>query len=414
MKKILTISVLTAVGALMTLTSCGEKPEVSSQPASEAPATSENGGSTTPTVATLTGSYLSPAKLSYMNARPTYNYYLTTYDFEGLQTYSDNTYILTVASMSYSGLILPEKGNEATGSERGNYVEKFYGTFTSQANALDETMLDIKLSVPTRVTNAYNCQYFVDTAAWTDAMADAVSKDQYGNISETKHTAQSYLASQAFNEVTVSVTTSTASFDYFVLREQGSADPTVTVSTDTKGLTGAYLTPAKLTYMNMRPNYNYYMTIFTQDYVEIYSDGNYVASVYSADYSGLILPETGNDATGSERTNYIESFYGKYTSKANELDDTMADIKLAKPTRATLDYDAHYFIDSAAWTEKMSNDTASVAMNPDGTQGEKTIQYHNGEEYLAAVDTKLVNGMDLSVTNSTASFDFVELANKRF
>ena len=51
---------------------------------------------------TLTGSYLSPAQLGYSNMRPTYNYYLTTFAFQNLETYSDNTYCLTLSSSTFS------------------------------------------------------------------------------------------------------------------------------------------------------------------------------------------------------------------------------------------------------------------------------------------------------------------------
>ena len=403
MKKILTISLLATMGALMTLTSCGGSKESTDSSANGV--SSEDTASSIQPVAErkLTGSYLTSAQLSYMNVRPTYNYYTTTFSFEGLETYSDGSYAFTLVSMCYSGLNLPEEGNDASGSERENFVKKFYGMYTSKVNELDDSMLDITLDIPTRVTNAYNCQYFVDTAAWTDAMATAVSTDSYGNVSDTKYTAETYLASQAFNKTTVSVTTSTASFDYFTLRETGSADPKVTVSTETYGLAGAYLSPSKLAYSNFRPTYNYYTTRFTEDYIETYSDGTYRADIISSMFSGLNLPEEGNDATGSDRANYIQSFYGKYASKTNELDETMIDLTIKSPTTVKLTYDAAYFIDSDNWTEDMSNATATT----DRTTGEKTINYKTGTEYLNAVK---FNDQEISVTTTTASFDFVQLS----
>ena len=407
MKKILSIGLLTAVGALMSLTSCGggsEKGSANSSASASDPVDSASSSAEhVVKERKLTGSYLTGAKLSYMNMRPTYNYYTTTFSFEGLETYSDNSYVFTLASMSYSGLNLPGEGNDASGSERENFVKKFYGTYSSKTNELDEGMLDITLEVPTRVTNAYNCQYFADTATWTDATAAAVSKDSYGNESETKYTAETYLASQAFNKTTVSVTTATASFDYFTLREDGSADPKVTVSTETYGLTGAYLSPSDLAYSNFRPTYNYYTTRYTEDYIETYSDGTYRADIICSMFSGLNLPEEGNDATGSDRANYIQSFYGEYTSKANELDETMIDLTIKSPTSVKLAYDAAYFVDSDNWTEAMSNATATT----DRATGEKTINYNNGKEYLNAVKYE---DKEISITTSTASFDFVKLS----
>ena len=87
---------------------------------------------------TLTGSYLSPAQLGYSNMRPTYNYYLTTFAFQNLETYSDNTYCLTLSSSTFSAVILPEEGNDATGNERNNSLVKYYGAFTSTVDDLDD------------------------------------------------------------------------------------------------------------------------------------------------------------------------------------------------------------------------------------------------------------------------------------
>ncbi len=405
MKKILTLTMLMSLSALLTLTSCGEDEGKKGDNSSANPISSEITSSSKEEKEErkLTGSYLTGAEFSYNNFRPTYNYHLTTFHFEGLETYSDGTYVFTLTSMSYSGLNLPEEGNDATGSERENYVKKFYGKYESKVNDLDDGMLDITLETPTRLTNAYNCQYFVDTAQWNDSMSQAVSTDSYGNVSDTKYTAETYLASEAFAKKTVSITTSTSSFDYFNLREEGEENPSVTVSKETYGLKGAYLSPANLIYMNHRPTYNYYTTTFVHDYIETYDDGTYRASILSSTFSGLYLPEEGNEATGSDRANYIQDFYGTYEAKTNELDETMIDLTLKVPTRAALTYDAAYFIDSANWTEEMSNATATT----DRATGEKTIIYKNGEDYLNA--TKFAEE-EISLTTTTASFDYLELS----
>ena len=122
--------------------------------------------------ATLTGNYISPAKMSYSNMRPTYNYYLTTFTFETLETYSDNTYCLTISSTCFSAVILPEEGNDATANERDNYLTKYYGTFTSEVDDLDEDTVYYTLSEPTRIVMAYDSSYYVDTANWTPEMKE--------------------------------------------------------------------------------------------------------------------------------------------------------------------------------------------------------------------------------------------------
>ena len=52
--------------------------------------------STPTTEKTLTNAFSSPAKITYNNFRPTYNYYLTTFSFETLEVYSDSTYAFSV------------------------------------------------------------------------------------------------------------------------------------------------------------------------------------------------------------------------------------------------------------------------------------------------------------------------------
>jgi hypothetical protein len=137
-------------------------------------------------VATLTADYSSPAQLSYVNMRPTYNYYLTTFTFEELETYSDNTYILTVSSSCFSGVILPEEGNAAQGNERTNYLTKYYGTFTKETDSLDDDTLYITSSLPTRIVSAYDSSYFVDTDNWTDTMKTKSADKTYSYNSQTQ------------------------------------------------------------------------------------------------------------------------------------------------------------------------------------------------------------------------------------
>jgi len=132
-------------------------------------------------VAKCTNGYLSPAVMSYSNMRPTYNYYLTTFTFESLQTFDDNTYVLQVSSSTFSALILPEEGNGAQGNERDNSLTSYYGTFTSEVDDLDPDGLNIKCSIPTRITLLKDSTFFVDTDNWTDDMKTkaAVTKSTY-------------------------------------------------------------------------------------------------------------------------------------------------------------------------------------------------------------------------------------------
>lgn len=50
----------------------------------------------------ITGIYLSPAQLSYINMRPEYNYYLTTFTQQEITLMDDNTYCLEVSAATFS------------------------------------------------------------------------------------------------------------------------------------------------------------------------------------------------------------------------------------------------------------------------------------------------------------------------
>ena len=199
MKKLLSI-ILTVVLVACLFTACGAAEE-----------------------AKVTGMYLSPAKLSYQNMRPTYNYYLTTFAHQELTILDDNTYCLIVSESTFSALELAESTNDAKGNERNNSVIKYYGTYTSKVNDLDEDLLDITISAPTRVVKTYDQTYWLDTDNWTDQMGKlvvpATGYDQttgapiYDENAEP-WTAEQYLKSMAFSEVTIQANQKTFSFDF--------------------------------------------------------------------------------------------------------------------------------------------------------------------------------------------------------
>lgn len=171
----------------------------------------------------VTGVYLTPAKLSYANMRPQYNYYMTTFAHQELTLLDDNTYCLIVSSSMFSALELAESTNDAKGNERNNSITKYYGTYTSQVNDLDEDLLDVTLSAPTRIVMSNDQTYWLDTDNWTEAMGKAVTPPA-GIDPETgapivdenaaAWTAAQYLESEAFAETTIQVNQKTASFDY--------------------------------------------------------------------------------------------------------------------------------------------------------------------------------------------------------
>jgi hypothetical protein len=190
--------------------------------------------------ATLLGAYSSPAHLSYVNMRPNYNYFLTTFSFETIKLYDDGTYVLDFSASTFSGIVLPETGNDATGNERENYLDTFAGTYTSATDSFDPNVLNCKFSAPTSLMQIYNQKYYVDTANWSDAMKEAtkVGKGTTDTTTgQTKVDHYDYYASGAeyLNGVTASdgdvlpahnyaafdasLDGSNASFDYVVIFE---------------------------------------------------------------------------------------------------------------------------------------------------------------------------------------------------
>ncbi len=188
-------------------------------------------GTTAAPEAKLVASYISPAKLSYNNMRPTYNYYLTTYDFFVLEEYSDNTYCLTFSTSTFSGLIIPEEGNAAQGNERDNSLWKYYGTITEKkADDLDPETMYYTLSEATRIIATVDSGYFVDTDNWTEDMKTKSADKTYAydaesgtqTVTGTKEyaTGAEYLAAKTITETKATVNTGSATLDYLTLTKK--------------------------------------------------------------------------------------------------------------------------------------------------------------------------------------------------
>lgn len=181
------------------------------------------GGSAASGNAKTVGVYLSPAELSYSNMRPQYNYYLTTFTQQEITLLDDNTYVAIVSASTFSALELAESTNDAKGNERTNSIVKYYGTYTSQVNDLDEDLLDVVLSAPTRVVESYDQTYWLDTDNWNDNMGKKVvpptGVDQNTGApiydpDAQPWTAAQFLESLSFTGASIQVNQKTASFDY--------------------------------------------------------------------------------------------------------------------------------------------------------------------------------------------------------
>lgn len=389
------LKIILLSSSLLGLMSCNESKPTNGNSANSNVGNSQNTGKKDdPTDVTLTGAYISPAVLQYQNMRPTNNYYVTTFSFETIQLYSDNTYCLTLDSSCFSGVVLPDVGNDATGSARESSVTRYYGTCTQKTNELDEDTLDVSLATPTRIVRNFNSNFYVDS----ENFHPVTGTGAYFN-KVTYETKEDFMKALAFKLVDVSVSKTAASFDFF---QTEALDEGTSISTSAVGysITGSYMSNASLGYMNVRPTYNYYVTTMNQQVLDLLDSTHYCFSIYSTSYSGLVLPEEGNGVQGSERANYVLSFYGTYTKTANDLDDSMSDISLSAPSRVTMNYDGKYYVDSDNWDDAAKTHTQFT----DNTTQE-VKQYASGSEYLNSFNTKATS---ISVTEGTANFDFVD------
>lgn len=173
---------------------------------------------------------------------------------------------------------------------------------------------------------------------------------------------------------------------------------------------GIYLSPAVMSYTNMRPSYNYYLTTFTQEELTLYENNTYCMIVSSCQFSAVILDENTNDFSGNERTNYVYKYYGQYSSVVNEIDEDLLDVSLKTVSRFVSCYDQQYWLDTDNWTEEMGKkvippkgiDTSTGAAIPDEDAAPWTAkQYLDSKQFEKDVE--------ITVNVKTYSFDFTAL-----
>lgn len=169
----------------------------------------------------VVGAYLSPSVYGYSNNRPTYNFYVVDFAQAELILYSNGTYMAQVSDSAFSGLELSENTNDATANERTNFISKFFGTYTSKTNDLDDDLTDVTLATPTRIMQTMDQRYWLDTDAWTETMGKVVTPKemdpQTGKeiiTDAAPWTAEQYLEATAFPEMTIQVNEKNASFDF--------------------------------------------------------------------------------------------------------------------------------------------------------------------------------------------------------
>ena len=128
--------------------------------------------------ATSTGTYLSENELTYANFLPEgKNYYFATSTTQQLDTFSDNTYCLTITTSTYSNISLgPDVATgDETWNDRGQTITRFYGSCTVETDPSDDTLSFVTISAPERVVFASFGSLTLDTSNWTDEMTGAAT-----------------------------------------------------------------------------------------------------------------------------------------------------------------------------------------------------------------------------------------------
>ena len=136
-------------------------------------------------------------------------------------------------------------------------------------------------------------------------------------------------------------------------------------------LTGEYLSNNEYSYTNMLPDYEYYFVAFSGQTLETYSDGTYCLTVNEIMYSNVSFgPDVANGKeTANDRGQKVTKYYGTFTQEVDPDDDTLAFVTINTPTRVVFASSGYPTLDTANWTEEMTQSAVDLAAQPQGGLG---------------------------------------------
>ena len=136
-------------------------------------------------------------------------------------------------------------------------------------------------------------------------------------------------------------------------------------------LTGEYLSNNEYSYTNMLPAYEYYFVAFSGQTLETYSDGTYCLTVNEIMYSNVSFgPDVANGKeTANDRGQKVTKYYGTFTQEVDPDDDTLAFVTINTPTRVVFASSGYPTLDTANWTEEMTQSAVDLAAQPQGGLG---------------------------------------------
>ena len=136
-------------------------------------------------------------------------------------------------------------------------------------------------------------------------------------------------------------------------------------------LTGEYLSNNSYSYANMLPKYNYYYVTFSGQTLETYSDGTYCLTVNEIMYSNVSFgPDVANGKeTANDRGQKVTKYYGTFTQESDPSDETLSFITINVPERVVFASSGYTTLDTANWTEEMTESAVNLAAQPQGGLG---------------------------------------------
>lgn len=136
-------------------------------------------------------------------------------------------------------------------------------------------------------------------------------------------------------------------------------------------LTGEYLSDNKYSYTNMLPAYEYYFVTFSGQTLETYSDGTYCLTTNEIMFSNVNFGQgvPTDQATGNDRGQKVTKYYGTFTQESDPDDETLLFVTINVPSRVVFASSGYPTLDTANWTEEMTESAVNLAEQPQGGLG---------------------------------------------
>lgn len=141
-------------------------------------------------------------------------------------------------------------------------------------------------------------------------------------------------------------------------------------------LTGEYLSNNTYEYMNFATGmpgmtYNYYYATYKAQTLETYSDGTYCLTMNEIMFSNVNFGQSvpTEEATANDRGQKVTKYYGTFTQESDPDDETLLFVTINVPSRVVFASSGYPTLDTANWTEGMTESAVNLAEQPQGGLG---------------------------------------------